>query len=212
MNKSDRETWMLTHTFACGRLSLSIMFMTWTQLKKMFMKILQSKQSGVSSRVTMPPSLHMVRQAQVKPTPWRALNTRQEIPSVVSFPVQWKRFSVSSKCSLHKTVHLWFVLPICRSIMKLSAISWRSTALAFKSEKIRRRECLLRVYQSGPFALQMRYTVWCRREPLVVLQLRPRWTTCHLGLMQCLSLLLSKWRQCLQMPMNTNNRWISTTT
>lgn len=118
MNRNDRGIWKQILTLASGKPLPSIMCTTRTRPRRASTKIQQSRPSGLSSKVTMLPFLHMARLVLARPTPWRASSTQQVTPSVVSCPGQWRRFSASSRCSPHKTRLLWSVQVTYRSTMR----------------------------------------------------------------------------------------------
>lgn len=118
MSKKDRG--ILKQMLICvyGRLLLLTTCMMNTQLRSSCMKIQLNQLCGQCLRAIMLRYLPMVRQAQARPTPWKASSIQVQTHRGVSFPVQWKKSLGSSRCKAPRTQLSWCVQVTCRSTTK----------------------------------------------------------------------------------------------
>jgi len=115
MKEKNREIWNKTHICVCGKTSLSIMCMMRRPLRNMSMRTQLNRPFSRYLRGIMLRYLLMDKRELEKHIQWRGSSIMLEILKEVLCLVQWRRFSVLSRCSQTRTRHSWYVHPTSRS-------------------------------------------------------------------------------------------------
>ena len=139
--------------------------------------------------------LRTVKQVQVKHTLWRGSNIMEATRSAVLCPEAWRKFFSSFKCRLTTKWLLWSELRTSKYIMKSFQTYWKLNALAYKSEKTKKRASSLKDFPNGQSEVQVKFIVWCKEEPCPEQLLQRGWMIfLHEVTLYSLSL-LNRWHQ-----------------
>ena len=136
--------------------------MTKIALRKLCTKRQPNLLCNRSWKAIMPRFWLMDRPVLVKLTLWKVSSIMGQTLQEVSCQGLWRRSFITFRCRVIKISLLWSGPATYRFIMRSYQICSKLRDRHSRSERTKRRVFLWRDFQSGLFAVQMRFIVCCR--------------------------------------------------